>query len=186
MRTPTALTLVAALLVGSVGCKSIYNDRYKFTPFPAEARASDNDAAVRTLASVIGVRNPDEKAGVPLSVETRLQVENRGEHPVMLDPRSLRLTSGDLKRFDEPRTTPQDPITIDPGDSATMTALFPFPGDEGMAGVDLSGLNLAWVFVRGAERYPQSATFQRRPIGYDRHHHGPEFGIGIGVGTVID
>lgn len=182
-RLPALLLCALAL-----GCQSTYNDDFKFTPYPAEVQARE-DAPVRALASVIGVRNENQKQGVPLSVETRLQLENRGDTPVTFDPSTLRLTSGSLSRFDPPLATPPDPVTLDPGGAATVTALFPFPGQRFRA-ADLSGLNLEWTLTRAGDnqRFQQSANFQRRPIGYrhDDYYRRPSFGVGIGVGTVID
>lgn len=179
MRTP--LTLLAVLLLLSA-CTSTYDSRYRFRPHPAEVRLGDADA--RTLVSVVGVRNA--RNDQPRSVEIALRIENRGGDTLALDPATLELTSGGLERFPRPVIDPPGRIEIRPGSDAQITALFPYPTDErgDPRRLDLNGMNLRWTLERNGERIAQSATFDRRE-DTTRPNRSPNFGIGIGVGTVI-
>lgn len=177
------MVVLVALVVA--GCGSTYREKGNFVPHPADVSAGDGQ--VRALASVIGIRSADKKAGLPLSVETRVQVENRGETPITFDPTTLRLTSGDLRPFGQPIVMPPGSIEIPAGQSATVQANFPYPAGSSQRGVDLNGLNLEWVAERDGRRIAQSATFTRRSSDAERARSTrPNFGIGIGVGTIID
>lgn len=172
------------------GCHSTYRAGYHYVPHPGSVQTQDTSGGVgvRTLASVIGIRNADKEAGLPLSVEVRLQIENNADQPVAFDPATLRLISGDLRRFQTPITRPEGPIDIPPAESATVSAWFPFPeGYKGFEGV-LAGFNLQWTLTQGGRTFPQSITFTRRadPDRFNDYHPHPHFGVGFGVGTVID
>lgn len=178
LRTTPLLAALALLL----GACSTYDSRYQFRPRPAEVRfevPGAEDATVRTLASIIGVRNPDRDAGVPAQVEVRLRLEAPPAHEARLDLRSLRLLTGDLEPLPAPVLEPDGTIVAPPGGAATATAYFPFPGDGSPADFDLAGLNLRWtVTIDGAER-EGSATFERLRYRDDRSYGR----VGIGVGT---
>lgn len=186
MRHPRLILLTCLLL--AAGCQGAYRDKGNFVPHPAEA-AAPGAPGVRTLASVIGIRNPDKDADLPRSVEVRIQIENGGDAPVRLDPASLQLTSGDLQSFGRPITRPADAVTAPTGGAASLTAYFPFPHGAQDSGVDLNGLNLRWSLGpadgdgRGTS---QSVTFTRRVTDEQRaRSRGPHFGVGFGVGGVI-
>jgi hypothetical protein len=134
---------------------------------------------VRVLASIIGLRNPDDDADIPRSIEARVQVINDGDTPVRLAPDTLELVDGSLNTFADPRATPMDVLTVEPGTRGELTALFPFPPDQRPSRFDLTGLNLRWTLQVADRPVQQSVSFVRqRP----QHDNQPRFGVGVGIG----
>jgi hypothetical protein len=184
---PTATRfLVLCVIVASAGlfggCRAQpYEQRHTFTPRPGEIVAN-RDSAVRTLATVIGVRREDRRQDIPRSVEVAMRIENTGQQAATFDPNTLELVSANLRSFPRPMTTPADTVDIPPGGQIEVFARFPIP--EGDAPLDITGLNLRWTLAVGEQRVPQSLSFQRAPDdhrrGYDR---SPRFGVGVGIGT---
>jgi hypothetical protein len=159
--------VIPALLATALaaGC-STYLPQYAYVPKPAQleltAKADDTPLA-RTLVSVIGVRRAVPAEGIPVSVEIRVRVENLGTAPVMFDPASLALLSGDLKTFPAPTLLAADPVELAPGASATVDARFPFPDDGTTSSVSMDGLHVQWSLEHGGRTIPGSVTLTRRP-----------------------
>ncbi|MEE9211563.1 MAG: hypothetical protein V3U29_02815 [Phycisphaeraceae bacterium] len=180
-------TVLIGSLTVAAGC-SAYHSGYYYAPKPADlfvaAAADETPGTAHLLVSVIGVRRADKKAGEPASVEVRMRVVNTGERPVSLEPGSLELVSGDLERFDTPRVEPAAGLSVAPGETGLVTALFDFPEGKRPRDVDLDTLSLNWTLrlgdepVRGTttftQRYPyyHHGYYHRYPYGYYRHHFG--------------
>ncbi|MCP3905082.1 MAG: hypothetical protein GY715_15770 [Planctomycetes bacterium] len=165
MKTLRLILLPAALLVG--GCTSTYLHQFAYVPMPAKleltARA-DEMPLVRILVSVIGVRRADRDAGLPVTVEMRVRVENLGtDETLTFDPTSLTLLSGDLETFSPPVLSTDAPMTVPAHGASTVEALFPVPGDGTTSAVDMDGLNLQWTIRLRDRAIPGSVTLTRRP-----------------------
>lgn len=177
-----AAFLAGLLLLG--GCAA-YSKHYRFTPELVETEAAvpgEDDALVRVLASVRGVRpaNPEKQIG--RSVEVRVRVENRADAPATLSAAGLELVSGDLQSFARPHVEPEGESRIPPGGSMLLTAWFPLP-ENGPDDVDLRSLILNWTVHVGGEALSRSATFsgryEREPRYSGRYYypyHGYPYG----------
>jgi hypothetical protein len=180
-RELVTLSLIAAL-VGLSGC-SVYDARYSYAPAPAavEIALPESEHTVRTLATVIGVRRASSEEALPASVEIRLLVENHSPDTIAtIEPGTLSLISGNLDRFPDPITRPPDTVRVDPNQTSTLTAFFPFPDDRIPGAFDLEGLNLRWTLRVDGRESAHNATFTRRPsyycypaypVGYGDHQH---------------
>jgi len=159
------LAICLPLIGWAVGCSSSpYVDGYLYQPRPVVAdipATQPNDPPpVRAYASVVGVRYEDQKANVPESVEVRLRLDNNGPEPISLNPTSLELTTGNLFRFGPPVVAPA-PVMLTPGESALVTAYFPFPDGKSYDDFDLDSLQLRWGLQIGPQPVEQIADFQR-------------------------
>jgi hypothetical protein len=212
MRWPNPLNLLAAALTlaaaaGLVGC-SAYDSRYQFTPKPAEVVVYPENAAapgapgvlgVRTLVSVLGLRNPPLGSSQPPVIELAMRIENQTDKPVIFEQANLELVSGDLRDFARPMLSVPDsgPITIDSLQTWSATAQFEFPPGVGKDDLNLDGLNLKWALIIDGKFVTRSVGFTRRIVRgyyyesgwhsepyfyyygpyygypyYDRYHHG--------------
>ncbi|MHC5002516.1 MAG: hypothetical protein ACYTJ0_05275 [Planctomycetota bacterium] len=171
MRIPARIAIIAAALPALAACSTYESST--FLPRLAEVRTVLRDVpegAVRSLATITGVRRADGGAGLPRSVEARLRVENDSAMEVTVDPGRLRMVSRDLEPLPAPRTEPAGVQQVPAGGSTTIRALFPL--DDGIDH-DLAGLVLEWSLEIGGSTRSQSATFERR-----YPHSSPHYGYG--------
>jgi hypothetical protein len=151
----------AGLIVVLAGC-STYSPRYRFTPvlaeFEVDAPGREN-ASVRAIAAVRGVRRADPDELIGESVEVRLRLENATGAPVTVTDEGLELLSGDLQSFARPHLKPGRTSVVSPGDSLLVTAWFPFPDGASRDELDLSTLILHWRVHLDDEAISGRATF---------------------------
>ncbi|HWB53335.1 MAG TPA: hypothetical protein VG722_04055 [Tepidisphaeraceae bacterium] len=152
-----------ALLAGCTS--SPYVEGYYFTPRPAvkdiPATHPSQPPEVSTYATAVGIRVAEKKMGMPQTMEIRLRIDNNGSQMVKLDPQSMQLTTSNLTRFPKPIIHSDQPIAIKSGDSALVTAWFPFPQGKSYEDFDLQTLILRWVLDIGGKRVSQTAHFHR-------------------------
>lgn len=147
------------------GCSSAYLQDYFYAPHPvvksvATTQASE-PAPVSSYAAVIGIRTADKKLDIPESVEIRLRIDNNGTQMVRFNSDSMRLTTGALVRFPAPLIDSKD-VSVSPGETALITAEFPFPGGQSYKDFDLHTLILHWVLHVGKRQIVQTAQFHRQ------------------------
>lgn len=164
------IALLPLLLL--VGCETesdiFYLPHPALVNVPATQPAQQPPAQV--LATVLGVRNADPAHHIPLSIETRLRIENVGSQPITFDPAQMQLTTADLVQFPPPLVYPDSSFTIPPGLSTVVTANFPFPAGTTYESYDLSTIHLRWNIRIGERDIPLSRDFQsavRPSYGYD-------------------
>jgi hypothetical protein len=178
------LCLVLLAFVG--GC-SEYAQDYRYAPRPAVAEIPatqpQDPPRVSALASVIGIHYEDRGAGIPFSVEARLQLTNDSAQTVVFDPTSLQLTTGSLVTFSPPLMRPPQPFALAPGQSATVEAYFPFPPGQDLNRTDLDSLQLRWRVQMDGNRMGQAVNFRRVYSYY--YDDGPYWGPYPYVGGVV-
>jgi hypothetical protein len=186
-----ALCLPMLALV--IGCSSSpYVDGYYFSPRPLvadiPATQPSQPPPVAAYATVVGIRNEDDKLHVPESVEVRLRIDNNGPDSVLFDPRSMELNTGDLFRFPPPQVA-SSPVALMPGESGFVTAFFPFTPGHDYDNIDLGSLQLRWAVQIGQQRFEQIGNFQQveqRVIYYrDDPYARPYYGPGPYGGVVV-
>jgi hypothetical protein len=181
-RVPVLLCFVLCLaFVDLSGCSEYEGDDY-YIPHPALVNAPSTQPSqeppAQVLATVLGIRRPDPKSHIPLSVEARLRLENTGAQPIMFDPTSLQLTSADLVQFPAPIVTPPMSIYVAPGLSTVVTADFPFPPGSTSARIDLSTIHLRWIIRIGDRAVSMARNFRNSSppyYGYDPYYPGYPF-----------
>ncbi|HUB24307.1 MAG TPA: hypothetical protein VL992_02680 [Tepidisphaeraceae bacterium] len=170
------------LLMLAVGCgpSSPYVSGYYYDPHPLVASLPTTQPSepppVSAYATIVGIRLPDDKLHLPLSMEVRLRIDDNSPDPVTLDPRSMDLSTGDLVRFDPAIVNPMTPVTINPGESAMITAEFPFPPGMTYSQINLEDLQWRWVLYVGPQRVDQVANFKQvvEPTYYGGpYYYGP-------------
>jgi hypothetical protein len=168
---------VGLLLPLIVGCSQYVGD-VSFVPHPAvadiPATQPQQNPPVTSMASVIGVRydNPNEQ--IPSSVEVRLRVDNNGPGHVVFSPTTLELSNGELQKYSPPIVRPPDPISLAQGQSAYVTAYFPFPPGHSLYDTDYSSLQLRWQVQVDGKIIGQGAYFRRQyPSYYYDYGYGP-------------
>ena len=160
---------VTILLCGALGgcAGGGYEAGTQYEPQPAlvevlhRTGAAPQQVPLTVLASVKGVRQGDARTGTPRAVELRLRFENHGPSHVEFDPGSLELTTGVLRDFPPPRATPPAPIELSPGQSQTVTALFPLPVGLDARSPELDHLRLRWRVNVNGQSVPQTVLFVR-------------------------
>jgi hypothetical protein len=155
-------TLLLTILAILTGCSSSpYIEDYKYTPRPATARVHPanmpNADVLTAMASVIGVRREDPDQRIPESVEVRLRLDNTGSEQASFDASSMELLTGELVKFRVPMFRAPTPITLEPLQSTTLTALFPIPDNAG----EMQSLILRWVVQVKGQPVSQTLNFQR-------------------------
>jgi hypothetical protein len=154
---------VLPVLVFAGGC-SVYLD-YRFVPRPAYAQAPTtqptDQPAVTGYATIVGVRRDDPDDHIPASVEVRLQVQNNAPKPVVFDPRSMQLVTGQVMKFAPPMLNGQQAITLLPGAAATVNTYFPFPAGYTGENTDLDSLQLVWQVLVAGQPTTLSVNFHR-------------------------
>lgn len=181
MRNRVARLPFLCLIAGSLGGCSAYDQRFIYDP-PIAMVAAEADAAigadeVRTLASIIGIRNRDRAANLPACVEVRLRIENDSPRTVEFDASGLSLLAANLEAFPEPLIHPAGELLVAPGGRATISAFFPLegprtppppraPAPAPAPGYDLTGLSLQWQLTIDGSAVHEEAGFIRRPTGY--------------------
>ena len=181
----TSLALGLAAVVFSACQGAQYDGRYVYQPRPMAVETTPPDrlknGSLRSLATIVGVRRTSRDDELPASVHLRLRMDNATAEVVTFDPRTLSLFAGDVREFPAPVLRPEQTLTLEPGDHATVDAFFPLPGDRIPGNMDLSGLGARWTAEIGGEPVPGSATFTRREADYRSHPaHGPRFNVGFG------
>jgi hypothetical protein len=185
---------IGLLLVSFLAGCSSYVDGYYYMPRPVIAELPATQPSqpppVTAFASIVGIRRQDQKAALPESVEVRLRLDNNGPPTTTFDVRSLELTTGDLARFPPPLIQTSGPVVLMPGESALVTAYFPFPGGKSYNDFDLSSLQLRWAIMLGPQRIEQIANFRQE---YPRYYYYydpywgpyPYYRSGVFVGGVV-
>ena len=175
--------LLPTLACGLVGC-SAYDSRFQFAPKPAEVVAyageTAGDPGVRTLASILGLRNPPLASSQPAVIELAVRIENQTDKPVTFDPAGFQLVSGDLRDFAAPTLAAggAGPIGIDPKQTWSAVMRFAFPPGVRKDDVNLDGLNLRWALTVDGKTTTHSVSFTRRIVrSYydDRWHSMPYY-----------
>jgi len=160
----TAVILCAFCLLGVVGC-SQYDQDYQYSPRPAlaeiPATQPQDPPPVTTNATVVGVRYADEDNHLPPCVEIRMQMDNNGSDVVTFDPMSMELRNAQLFRLGPAIVRPPTSITINPSQSAYLTAYFPFPAGASYDTMDLNSLQLRWRLQIGPRPVGQLVYFTR-------------------------
>ena len=154
--------ITAALALLASGCNSTYYS-HKFLPAPIEAPSAvegDASSQARVLVTVIGIRRADSSAGEPVQVEARLQVENLGSTPALLEVQGLSLRDSALTEFDPARVSPE-PAPIAQGESALYDVRFPLPEGLKFGDLKLQGLSLSWSLGFGSRSVTTGVTFER-------------------------
>jgi hypothetical protein len=171
-----AVVLSAFCLMAVIGC-SQYDDDYQFSPRPVTAQIPatqpQDPPPVMVQATVVGVRYGDEDNHIPQSVEIRLQMDNNGPDTVMFDPMSMELRNPQLIRLGPPIVRPPTPITLNPSQSAYLSAYFPFPPGVSYDSMDLSSLQLRWRVQIGPRPVVQVVNFTRVWAPYYGSGPGP-------------
>lgn len=182
---------VALLLPLIAGCSQYVAD-FSYDPRPALADVPPNPPQtappVSAEASIIGVRYDDPRDAIPPSVEIRLRLDNNGPEEVDFDPTTLELSNGELVRFPPPIIRPPTPITLESGQSAYITAYFPFPPPHSYDDMDLSSLQLRWRVMIAGKVAGQGAYFHRvYPYYYGPYwdYWGPPPPFGFYGGVVV-
>jgi hypothetical protein len=159
-----AVILSAFCLMAVIGC-SQYDDDYQFSPRPALAQIPatqpQDPPPVTVQATVVGVRYADEDNHLPQSVEVRIQMDNNGPDTVVFDPMSMELRNPQLVRLGPPIVRPPTPITLNPSQSAYLSAYFPFPSGVAYDSMDLSSMQLRWRVQIGPRPVVQVVNFTR-------------------------
>jgi hypothetical protein len=174
MRWPLAL-LGGCLALGFIGGCSAYVGDYDYVPRPALAQVApeppDKTPPATAVVCVVGVRREDQKAGIPLSVELRLRLDNNGNKPVAFDPNSMQLSNSQLLVFGPPLVQPPQPMVLEPMQSLLVEAHFPFPPGHSYDNMDLDSLELRWQIKVGDQVVGQGAEFHRMVWPY--YNYGP-------------
>jgi hypothetical protein len=179
------LALGLMLVALATGC-SDYVDDFRYWPRPAIAEIQPTTQPqppnppqpppAVVLVSVVGVHTQSKDLGIPVSVEVRMRIENRGPHTVEFDPASLELINGYLVRFGRPKVTPPQPISLEPLQSAMVVAYFPLPAGGSLDDIDMNSLQLRWFLQLDGVSVGQGTEFRRvRTYYYD---YGPYWGPG--------
>ena len=128
----------------------------------ARNKPQDENApqGVRVLVSVMGVHRGDTRTQDPASVEIQLYVQNTGASTVALRQVGLELISTDLRTFHPSQLDPPDGISVWPGQTMALTALFPVPDGDLYRETDLPLLMLNWTLESGKEQLSGTTTFQ--------------------------
>jgi hypothetical protein len=168
-----SLMLLGLMLIAG-GCSDYVGD-YEYVPRPAIAQVPTTQPqslpAVTEWATVEGVRRADRDAGIPLSVEVHLQLQNAAPEMLTFDPRSMVLTDGALMNFAPAVGVPVGPMTVPPGASVTLVAYFPFLGGASPDSTKMSPLQFRWVVQIGDQAFPQAVFFQQIFPYY--YYYGP-------------
>ena len=160
------LTIVLCGALGGCG-GGRYEAGMHYEPQPAlvevlhRTGTAPQQVPLTVLASVKGVRPVDANTGTPPAVELRLRFENHGPSHVEFEPDSLELTTGALRDFPRPRVRPPAPVALSPGQSQTVTVLFPLPAGLDARSAELDHLRLRWRVVVNGQSVPQTALFVR-------------------------
>jgi len=164
----SSVTLTILLCGALGGCAGRgYEAGMHYEPQPALVEVLHRTGTVpqqvplTVLASVKGVRPGDAKTGTPPEVELRLRFENHGPAQVEFDPGSLELTTGALRDFPPPRVTPPAPVELSPGQSQTVTALFPLAPGVDARSPAVDHLRLRWRVSVNGQSVPQTVLFVR-------------------------
>jgi hypothetical protein len=159
-----AVILSAFCLMAVVGC-SQYDEDYQYSPRPVTAEIPatqpQDPPPVAVMATVVGVRYGDEDNHIPQCVEIRLQIDNNGPDTVVFDPASMELRTAQLIRMAAPIVRPPTPITLNPSQSAYLSAYFPFPPGATYYSMDLNSLQLRWKVQIGPRPVAQVVYFTR-------------------------
>ena len=169
----TGAMFVTLLTAGCTSTASPYVPGFRYAPEPAlvdvfRKGTTRQSPPLSVMASIIGVRRGGRGADTPQSVEVRLRFENNGPSHVSFDPHSLELVTGTLQAFGPPIVRPPGPLELNGGQSATLTALFPFPPGTGYRTLVLDTLRLRWQVQIDNKPVPQTAYFERAsPLYYE-------------------
>jgi hypothetical protein len=166
---------VALLLPLIAGC-SVYVGDVSFVPHPAVADVPptppQQTPPVSAMASIIGVRYDSPSEQLPSSVEVRLRVDNNGPGNVVFSPTSMELSNGELQKFPPPIVRPPDPVSLVQGQSAYVTAYFPFPPGHSLYDTDYGSFQLRWRVQIDGKIVGQGAFFRRQYSTYYDYGYG--------------
>lgn len=158
------LLVCVVSLFSIVGC-SQYDDDYQYAPRPAiadiPATQPQSPPPVSANATIIGVRYADEDNHIPASIEVRLEIDNNGPDAVVFDPMSMELRNSQLVRLGPPIVKPPTPVTLNPSQSALVSAYFPFPAGSSYDTIDMSTFQLRWYVQLDSKSVGQAANFTR-------------------------
>jgi hypothetical protein len=163
MRTWYCVGVCLALSL-TVGCSQYVSD-VSFVPRPAVADVPptppQQNPPVSAMASIIGVRYDDPSEQIPPSIEVRLRIDNNGPGSVVFSPTTMELSNGELQKYSAPIIRPPDPVPLAQGQSAYVTAYFPFPPGHSYYDSDYSSLQLRWRVQIDGKIVGQGAYFHR-------------------------
>lgn len=173
MKRFNLVAMVPLLLM--VGCAVSYDDYY-YLPHPglAEIPATQptQPPLVTAFATVVGINWPEDRTKTLPTIGTRLRLHNNGPDAVTFDPHSMSLSTSDLVLFPAAILSPASPVTIAPGDTAMISADFPFPDGKTPDQLDLSSLQLRWSVRTAIGNAEQTLNFQRH-IGRSYYSAAP-------------
>jgi len=179
MRTRLSITgaVIAVLVAATSGCRSSYSSRYAYSPRPVHVavRAPEESGSIaRAVLSVVGLRRPDEDAGLPAEMHLRIRIESTSAGEIVFDPSRAMLLSADLEEFGPVRVVPELGA-IAPGDVVQADLYFPLPAGRRHDKLDLNGLSLRFGLRQGSATVVVDASFERRWRNYG-YYHGPYYG----------
>jgi hypothetical protein len=161
------------LIAAAVGCRANganpYVSKYKFIPPTQTANLrldqpyANTAPAATATTTIAGVRNDDADSGIPSSIEVRIRVDNRGPAVVSIDPGSLELLAGAFDTFPPPQTEPSSTLVVQPSESRTLTAYFPFPSGKTYDTTKLKDVRVNYVAKLDGNSFPQTAVFNYLP-----------------------
>ncbi len=137
---------------------------HKFGPERVQVQVDLEEYAgahVWSSISVAGIRRPDPKSARGSQVEVRMRIENRSREAVALEPRTISLSSADLRSIGRAIVTPE-PEPLAAGAAGEYLIVFPFPDGETPWEYDLRRVSLSWALRLGADVVRRRAEFVLR------------------------
>jgi len=179
MTSLSARLLLALLLPGLSACTTSPWYPLEFAPAPVEVALAANavpGSQARVLVSVLGVARAHEAQ--PDLVQVRVRLENLGTVAVDASEDDLSLLSADLLPFGKPYVVPAK-LHLEPGQSGSLDASFPFPAGRTADTINWNGLNLRLAVEFAGTRVTTGASFSRVVMVYTTD---PNVTVGFGVG----
>ena len=176
MNLRTLRSLFVLLAAAWCAACSTHDGSYYYLPSPAVATIGPPATPdTRVLATVTGLRRPSD--GMPAQIETRLRVENLGEHPLTLRPGDQVLISSQLIEFRPAGGDTDIEMTVQPGSVGEIASAFPFPEGSSYTSYDLTGITLRVTVNRQRGATPLTFAFERAyyPV-YGPYPYGPYWG----------
>ena len=155
-RSRLALAIVAVSLLA--GCATKEAAPYLPTLAPLELSTGEDAGALGALLSVAATQASGEG---PARIELRLRLDNDGPRAVTLAPDALEVLTADLGSLGAPEWAPATPISVPPGASATVKALFSLPAGLDVRSESLRALNVRIALEVAGARQVRAVTFAR-------------------------
>jgi hypothetical protein len=151
-------TLLAALL--GAACATA-PPHYDPVLSHVEVPVAPGGARVEIYASLRPIP-ADRELKLPAAMEAHIRLDNETDHPARIDPHAIELIARDLTRFPPAIVAPDETVEVAPGQSAVVSARFPYPaGERVQDGAGLHSVELRWTFASGDRPFTNSLTFDR-------------------------